>query len=89
MDLHGYIERTQQLIYQKMVETKKDTSYPPIETHADSNFDTRKNDSEVNNQTQLTHKQSNDELKYTLKMRLVKGEISKEEYLEILKMIES
>ncbi|MGH9986855.1 MAG: hypothetical protein ACRD8W_23160 [Nitrososphaeraceae archaeon] len=44
---------------------------------------------EVNNQTQHIQKQNNDELKHTLKMRLVKGEISKEEYLEILKMIES
>jgi uncharacterized membrane protein len=45
--------------------------------------------SEVNNQSQEVNKQSNDELKYKLKMRLVNGEIGKEEYLEILKMIES
>lgn len=44
--------------------------------------------SEIDIQSQQPTKQSNNELKYTLKMRLVKGEISKEEYLEILKKIE-
>ena len=72
MDFHGNIERTQQLIYQKMLESKKDASYPSIETHADSNFARRESDSEVNNQPQLILKQSNDGLKHTLKMRLDK-----------------
>lgn len=76
MDFHGNIERTKQLIYQKMLESKKDPSYLSIENHADSNFDRRETDSEVNDQPQQTHKQSNDELKHTLKMRLVWGEIS-------------
>lgn len=55
-----------------MLESKKDASYPSIETHADSNFARRESDSEVNNQPQLILKQSNDGLKHTLKMRLDK-----------------
>jgi hypothetical protein len=47
------------------------------------------NDSRVESEPLQINIQSNDQLKHVLKMRLVKGEISKDEYLELLKIIES
>jgi hypothetical protein len=72
-----------------IIPTDETTQIPINETESSiDNLSSHKADSVRTSINDETTKENNSELLQILKMRLVRGEISKEQYLELHKMIE-